>query len=181
LKVGTNDMVNSRKLIPLKQYEKNLTQLVQKIKKSGAKILLATILPVKDEYLFSRHERTLYDLPPSQKVQQANAVIRQIAKKEQIEIVDLYELFTKNGEVKTTADSWMQNEANTGYPDGVHPNGSGYEAIAKAILEVIRAKKLPETGIICFGDSITYGSKVPGAGTTEGQTYAAWLQKLLQP
>ena len=55
LMIGTNDM-NSRKYIPLPQYRENLSTLIKKIKGVNSQVLLMTICPFIDEYLFTRHD-----------------------------------------------------------------------------------------------------------------------------
>ena len=34
--------------------------------------------------------------------------------------------------------------------------------------------------VVCFGDSLTFGSGVKGAGTTEGEAYPAVLRRLFE-
>ena len=179
LKVGTNDMVNSKKMVPLAEYEQNLTTLVSRIKASGAPVLLLTPLPVDDAYLFTRHDRALYNKTPTDHIRHCLAVVRQVARTQQVGVIDTYQLFVDHGEPKRTADSWLQNESNANRPDGVHPNAAGYGAMARLVADYLHAHKLPTEGIICFGDSITYGLNVAGAGTTEGDSYPAQLAHLL--
>jgi lysophospholipase L1-like esterase len=75
--------------------------------------------------------------------------------------------------------SLLRNVANSGVPDGVHPTGDGYRVLASAIAQAILAGGLPHRRIACLGDSITNGQHVPGAGTAEGETYPAWLARIL--
>lgn len=60
LMIGTNDM-NSKKHVPLETYEQNLSKIITPIVKSGSKLLLMTILPAYEPYLFTRHEASFYD------------------------------------------------------------------------------------------------------------------------
>src|SRR5690606_34215404 len=59
LMVGTNDM-NSRKYVPLPDYTRNLDAIVSAIAGTGSAVLLLTILPVYEPYLFTRHPRDFY-------------------------------------------------------------------------------------------------------------------------
>src|SRR5690349_2116023 len=51
LMVGTNDM-NTKKHIPLPQYTANLDSLSQQIRQAGSELVLMTILPVYEPYLY---------------------------------------------------------------------------------------------------------------------------------
>lgn len=177
--VGTNDMVNSRKFVPLDEYERNLTDLVVRIKASKAKVLLMTLLPVDDQYVYLRHDPSLFTVPPSEKIRQANAVIQRVAAQQQVPVVDQYQLFVNHGETNRSADSWVQNEANAGLKDGLHPTAAGADALAKRLADSIKANKLPRDYVDCFGDSITYGQNLTGQGTATGQTYPARLKTMI--
>lgn len=65
------------------------------------------------------------------------------------------------------------------FTDNVHPTPAGYTVLASTVLKAYADNKLSKYTIVCFGDSITYGSQVEGAGSIEGDTYPAQLYKLL--
>jgi lysophospholipase L1-like esterase len=93
--------------------------------------------------------------------------------------VDLNVLFTVLGEIGPGAGCVLRNEANSKSADGVHPTATGYRLIATAVFEAIQAARLPHTKIVCFGDSITFGANMDGAGKVEGDTYPGYLARLL--
>ncbi len=173
--VGTNDM-HSQKYIPLEKYERNLCELVLKIKQSGSKVLMATILPVYEPYLLTRHASKFYQ--PEGVVgrrKQVNAVIRKVANQNECPCLDLEHRFLALGKIGTDPESLLQNEVNSGVKDGVHPTATGYRFIALAIYDAINQFLLPTKRIVCFGDSITFGD-----GSTDKNSYPAYLKKLLQ-
>lgn len=173
LMIGTNDM-NSRKYIPLQQYQTNLVTIVKKIKEVGSKLLLLTIPPAYEPYLFERHPKDFYNPEGYQARKDAvNRGIYEIAKKEMVGYLDIHHIFDKVGEVGLTAQSLIKNELNNGIKDGIHPTPDGYRVMAVAIYEYLIREELPTDKIVCFGDSITYG------GGVESKSYPTYLNELL--
>ena len=178
--VGSNDVLNSGNSVPLDKYRQNLTQLAQRITDSGSKLVLMTLPPCYETYLLERHPAKFFgEDGPAGRIAKANQIVRQIAEERDIPLVDVNELFTKIGKVGPTKESLMRNEVNAGARDGVHPTPEGYRHIADAILKVIRKNDLPTQHVVCFGDSITFGAHVLGAGTATGATYPAFLSRAL--
>lgn len=172
LMIGTNDM-NSRKHVPLEQYEKNLSQIISGIKGTGSKILLMTILPFYEPYLVTRHPADFYQPEgPVKRRMQVNEVIKNAAKKHKTHLLDLGMRFEAIGKVGTDKDSLIKNEVNSGSTDGIHPTSNGYRFIGLTVYDYIVYNNLPKTGIVCFGDSITHGN-----GPTD--SYPGYLKKLL--
>jgi hypothetical protein len=52
--------------------------------------------------------------------------------------------------------------------------------LASEIKKVIDAKNYPVSGIVCVGDSITYGAHMQQQGSVLGDTYPAELLRLLE-
>jgi lysophospholipase L1-like esterase len=174
LMVGTNDM-NSVKYVPIAQYENNLSTLVKTIKSSGSKVLLMTILPMYAEHLLTRHPASFYEPEGVQgRRRQVNDVIRKVADQQKVDFLDLGHRFSATGKIGTDKDSLIQNVANSNKTDGIHPTANGYRFIALGVYDYIIDHRLPETDIVCFGDSITKGD-----GTIDRDSYPAYLKKLL--
>lgn len=173
---GTNDMLNSAKLTPFQQYSNRLESLIQQIIKTNAKMILMTIPPFYEKYLLKRHDAGKYKpYTPLSRVVEANKIIKSLGEKYLIPIVDVYTIFSENGGVTEEESSLLRNVANAGTADGVHPTSKGYTLMALAIAKTIRQFKLPTTKIVCFGDSITYGT-----GVIRGiDDYPTQLYKLL--
>ena len=182
LMVGTNDMLNSGNSVPLDKYEANLNTLADKITGSGSRLVLMTIPPCHEPLLLTRHPAEFYARrSPGEKIEDANRVIRRIAKERKIPLVDLHRLFDRVGAVGESPESLIRNPANSGASDGVHPTPDGYRMIAVAVYQAICDHDLPTGRVVCFGDSITFGSGASQPGTTQGESYPAWLQRLLEP
>lgn len=174
LMAGTNDM-NSVKHIPLKKYEENLDRMAKMIIKSGSKLLMMTILPCYEPDLLTRHPATFYEPEGvSGRRKQINDMVKRIAKKHHAELLDLGLRFDAIGNIGTSKESLIQNEANSHKRDGIHPTANGYRFIGLAVYDYITAHKLPLSPIVCFGDSITKGD-----GSIDRNSYPAYLKKLL--
>lgn len=180
LMVGTNDALNHAKAVPLAEYRKNLSELVRRIRACGARVLLFTIPPCCEQYLLKRHPKSAYGPGgPSAAVDAVNRVVRELAGREKIPLVDVGLVFDRLGAVGTTAASLIRNPANSKAEDGVHPTPRGYAVIAAMAFQAIRDSGLPTNRIVCFGDSITFGANVKGQGTAMGETYPGQLAVLL--
>jgi lysophospholipase L1-like esterase len=179
LMIGTNDMLNLRNMLSVKEYEENYQKLISLIKKHS-KLILMTIPPVNSEYILKREDPKVYqNTSPQAKVDSANAVIRELAVKNKCHLVDLYKILQGCGGSTTDKASLFQNEANADINDGVHPTANGYLVIGTAVFQAVNLLEPKATSVVCFGDSITFGYKMQGQGTTQGQPYPAVLSRLL--
>jgi lysophospholipase L1-like esterase len=176
LMAGTNDM-NSRKHVPLEAYEKNMRDMVNMISNTGSNVLLMTILPAYEPYLYTRHPKEFY--APEGYVarrQAVNDVVRKIAVDTQQVLLEMGHVFERAANIGEEQNSLIENELNSGKTDGVHPTPEGYRLIGAVVYDCIIQRDLPQKKIVCFGDSITHGD-----GGTEGHSYPAYLKKLLVP
>lgn len=181
LMVGSNDVLNSGNAIPLPEYEKNLETLAKRIKEGGAELVIMTVLPCHVPYLLERHEKGFFGKGgPPERIAQANTAIRRLAKQYGIPVVEAHAIFSGIGEIGVSPESLLQNAANSGRRDGVHPTAEGYRILATAAFQTICAQGIRPKTIVCFGDSITFGAHVEGAGTATGKTYPAFLQRLMR-
>lgn len=171
---GTNDM-NSVKHVPLDQYRQNLTLLVKKIKDSGSELLLMTILPTYEPYLLTRHPAAFYQPEGvARRRKQVNDVIKEVAEKHKIHLLDMGQRFADIGKIGLDKESLIQNVANANKTDGTHPTPNGYRFMALSVFDYITDHQLPTNHIVCFGDSITHGD-----GSLDKESYPAYLLKLL--
>ena len=174
LMVGTNDM-NSKKYVPVNDFEKNLRSIVDRILKIKSQLVVMNLLPVYEPYLLTRHKAEFYQPEGhSGRLAQMNDLIERLAKEYTASFLNIHHLFKQIGNVGLDPSSLIKNEANSNVTDGLHPTADGYRVIAVALYEKIIDSKLPVEKIVCFGDSITRGDGVP-----EGQNYPAYLERLL--
>lgn len=179
--VGTNDMLNSRKMISYKEYKQNLEQITLKLKAEGSQVLLMSPPPVDSAYLFERHDKALYKESPNVIMDSVSHIIEEIASKNNVLYLNLFEMFQKMDLPKHNQDIYFRNAMNSGKRDGVHPTKIGYKLIGDRVFEFLSANKLLSKyrKILCFGDSITFGAGAKGGGTVTGDNYPSFLYQRL--
>ena len=173
---GMNDANNPRRRVPPSDYFNNMQAMIDKAKAAGIKnIILVTINPVNQEAL----QKRVGDHPGKNDLNayllKYDTLVRELAVKNHLELVDLRALCNKYGGGRNVKHSLIRVDANGGHNDGVHLTPSGYQKFAELFIPVFKEKISPGDVIVCFGDSITYGAHVKGAGTIYGETYPAWL------
>jgi lysophospholipase L1-like esterase len=174
---GMNDAMNSGNLLPLAEFEANLLTLVKKLTDSGVKtVALVTINPVIEEYVRARHPKH-----PQKEALQAclaryDQAVRTVAQAGKLPLIDLRAIVEKNGGPVVSEKSLIRCEKNGGGKDGVHLTPAAYALFGQRAFEVIGGRVKPGDTVVCFGDSLTFGAGVKGAGTVTGETYPAVLQ-----
>jgi lysophospholipase L1-like esterase len=176
--VGTNDMLNSRKMATYEEYALNLEAIVKLLKAINTEVLLLSPPTVDDQYLYERHDKKLFNETPNVKLDSVRHIVSRIARENQVYFIDIFQKFKDLNLPKHNEDLFIMNPKNSGHHDGVHPTRMGYFFIAENVYLFLKNNDLLNEGdkIVCFGDSITKGSKVKGSGTAEGETYPAYLQ-----
>lgn len=176
--IGTNDMLNLRNILTVQEYKKHYQELIDIIKKH-AKLMLMTIPPINVEYLKQRVDQTHYAPDgPQARVDSANAVVRELAAKNKCHLIDLNKILLACGGSTEDKESLFQNVPNFNINDGVHPTANGYKVIGTAVYQAIVNTYPDVNNIVCFGDSITFGYKMHGQGTIEGDSYPAVLNRM---
>ncbi len=173
LMVGTNDVLNSRKNISLREYEENVLKIIRRLKESSCAVVLMSIPPCIDQYLIDRHGSEYFkDYSPSEKVNIANKILRGIAIAEGLPQADIYKA------IELDKANFLRQVSNCGEPDGVHLMPDGYKVMAAEVFSAVKSLNTNFQKIVCLGDSITYGVYVPGAGTASGECYPGQLFNL---
>ena len=179
--VGTNDMLNSKKLVSYQAYEDYLERMVIRIKQMKSNVVLMTSPPADSVYLFKRHDKKLFKESPNMKLDSARNRVHHVAKKLSVHYLDLFQVFNDMNLPKHNSDLFFKNSSNSGAADGVHPTALGYRFIGEFVFRYLKENLLLKNPqkIICLGDSITYGSGMVGRGTATGDTYPAVLQDFI--
>jgi lysophospholipase L1-like esterase len=181
LMIGTNDMVNSRKMISIENYSSNLNKLIQRLKENNIDVVSVSPPPVDSVYLFQRHARELFMEAPNKKLEKISEILKEKALEKDLSFVDIFTRFSEMGIPIHNQDKVIRNVFNSGSADGVHSTPVGYQLIAQEIFNVlvIDGKIKRHIKIVCLGDSITFGAHVAGEGTASGETYPAYLNELI--
>ncbi len=104
-------------IVPLEEYEKNLTQLVERLKKTNAKLIFATTTPVPEKNVRNRRDAD---------VEAYNAAAIAIMKKHGIAVNDLYAV------AKSNLADWQKK-------DDVHFVDKGSQGLAEQVAKAIEA------------------------------------------
>jgi len=181
LMVGTNDMLNSRKMISYQKYSDNLNLIVKKLKAEGIEVLLMSPPPVDSSYLFMRHDKTLYKLAPNKIMASVSLIVEKITSINDVLFLNLFDKFIVLNLPKHNEDLFFRNAKNSGVKDGVHPTILGYHFIAENVFQFLKKNGYLKEGvkIVCFGDSITNGAGSKGTGTVIGENYPSFLSKMI--
>jgi lysophospholipase L1-like esterase len=176
---GMNDALNSGKLVPLADFRTNLQEMIDRAGKLPVKtLILVTPNPIVATYVQKRHPKhPQKDLAAW--LEEYDQVVRELAKKNHLPLADLRTCFLDAEPNVEAKDSLVRNIANSKSADGVHPTPAGYKVMAKLIADTLGDAVKPGDRVVCFGDSITFGAHVKGAGTATGETYPARLAALL--
>jgi lysophospholipase L1-like esterase len=59
----------------------------------------------------------------------------------------------------------------------VHLTAAAYALLGQSVFEAIGSRVQAGETVVCFGDSLTFGAGVQGAGTASCETYPAALQR----
>ncbi len=149
---GTNDgrVDAPKKHVPLAEYEKNLSTIIDRCVEAGAKVVLGTIPPIDPEPYFTRHVKADFDAAGGleKQIREYRAAALRVGEAKKVLIVDLNQLLLQD-------TSWRS-------PDGVHPtvegNGILAQLFAKEIKPLLNAANLDPNNHIGVG-----AKPIPGA------------------
>lgn len=179
--VGSNDMLNSKKLISFSQFRDNYQLMIDKMKAQNIKVLLMAPPPVDEAYVLERHEARFYTMGLNEKIDSAGSIVKELAIQNGLYFVNLNSTFKELGSPNRKESSLIINDLNRGIKDGIHPTEEGYELIGRTVSNYLQQNRLLDgvQKILCFGDSITFGSFMKGAGSSEGDTYPSALKRFI--
>jgi acyl-CoA thioesterase I len=108
--------------LPLNEYQKNMTEIIERCQNAGINILLLTATPIYEDT----------DNPENIELEKYNNALRQLAKEKKVVLCDLNKIFM----------SWYQKKANDENlltTDGVHMNPRGNRMMTLFILRALNA------------------------------------------
>jgi lysophospholipase L1-like esterase len=124
---GANDgrVDAPKKYVPLVEYEKNLSTIVERCLQAGAKVILGTMPPIDPEPYFTRHVKKDFDAIGGleKQIRDYRAAALRVGESKKIPVVDLNQLLLKES-------TWR-------LPDGVHPTEEGNRIIAQLFAKEI--------------------------------------------
>jgi lysophospholipase L1-like esterase len=127
LNCGLHDIKfkNGKYQVDPEKYEKNLKEIVTRIRGKGAKVVFATTTPIDDER--HKNRKTGFDRKDAD-VKKYNEIAAKVMKAENVPVIDLYAVVTKAGPKKVLRD------------DGTHYGTEGNLLLATAVVEGIQQR-----------------------------------------
>lgn len=119
---GVNDVWHGEKGVPLPEYKKNMTDIVDRCLDAKAKVLLLTATPIYEDL----------NSPENQKLRAYNEFLRELAKEKQLLLCDLFAAFETEYLQKLVRDNLLTT-------DGVHMKPRGNRLMARTILQTLGA------------------------------------------
>ena len=124
LSYGANDLAikENEQVVPPEKFTANLQTAVSKAKKTTSHIFLVSIIPISkriDGIIVASGK-----LRTNENVTTYNAIIAEIASKNNIEYIDLHSIF-------------LEDKENLISNDGVHPNEKGYQLISEFVKPIL--------------------------------------------
>ena len=178
LMIGTNDVVYKKKWQTPEQYAVHYRKICEQLKARGCKVILCTIPPCVENVANVHIQANKAEKAQlNTRILRMNDYIRSFGKEFGFAVYDYHKVFT--GDLESKA-SLMRVPANCGSRDGIHPNEAGYKLLAAELKKIIDENNYPKEGIVCVGDSITYGAHMKLQGSVFGDTYPAELLRLLE-
>ncbi len=166
---GVNDCLYPGHTVEPAEFRRNYTALLDRCRAIGAEVLIGTLPPQYVPYLIEQFpEIAAYPESPAERLAPVNAWLRGLG----IPLAD-FEAVVAGRPLGEAEDSFLQNVSNSGGRDGLHLTAEGAAAVAQCASEAIRRHHLPARNIVCFGDSLTYGT-----GLRRNETYPARLALL---
>ncbi|MCK3685736.1 GDSL-type esterase/lipase family protein [Maribellus sp. YY47] len=180
--VGTNDLLNTRKMLSVGEYYNNMDLLTDSLLRHNISVIVVSPPTADSLHLFERHDSTLYPATPMKLLEAGSDTLRALCEKKDLVFVDLFSHLKEMGIPEHERDQIIRNRANSDSNDGIHFTKEGNYLLARFIYEHLVANfdGPGSLKIVCFGDSITCGVFMEGKGTTEGDTYPAVLKRLIK-
>lgn len=121
---GPTDRVEPR--IPVKEYRENLVALIRETRRQGARPILCTPNPMTPAYPYAGKGAYAKSPDINFALKPFVAAAREVALQEVVELVDIYAVFERTPNWETL------------FPDGIHPNATGLDLLARAVKIALR-------------------------------------------
>jgi lysophospholipase L1-like esterase len=122
LSCGVNDVWHGAKGVPLEEYKKNITAIVDRCTEAGVRVVILTATPIKEQ-----------DNENNQKLAGYNAFLKELAAERKLPLADLNAAMWE--ELKTPPEQRPAGDYLT--TDGVHMNPLGDAVMATGVLEAL--------------------------------------------
>jgi lysophospholipase L1-like esterase len=119
LSCGVNDVWHGARGVPLEDYKKNITEIVDKCQAANIKVMILTSTMIKEDQ----------SNPENQKLEGYNAFLRELAGQKKCLLADL------NADMQAALKAAPEHKGNYLTRDGVHMNPLGNQMMATGVLK----------------------------------------------
>jgi lysophospholipase L1-like esterase len=121
-------------------------------------VALVTIHPVIEAYVKERHPKHPQRADMQAWLAAYDQGVRRVAQARKLGLIDWRSRVEKQGGASVSADSLLRCVANGGGRDGVHLTAQAQALLGRCVFEAVGAGVKAGETVVCFGDSLTFGS-----------------------
>jgi lysophospholipase L1-like esterase len=164
---GGNDALNPGAFVAIDAYVANMAWMIDQARAHDIVPVVSTILHVDTARLRAQHQ-ALGPEEPNDRIDRYNRALLEMIREKQVALADFAQALDAAGG-PTPAMS----------PDGLHLTAAGNRLLAQTFF---RAMPLDiSRGVVCLGDSLTYGVPLRTAAIDSDETYPAQLENDVLP
>lgn len=165
---GGNDALNPGAHVPLEDYAANMAWMLDQALAHGIVPVVATVLHVDTARMRAQQFPFRGAEKPNALIDRYNRALLAVARERQVAVADFAQALDAAGGPSAQMS-----------PDGLHLTAAGNRLLAQTFFRAMPAE-LPG-GVVCFGDSLTYGVPLRTAARDSDETYPAQLERDFLP
>jgi lysophospholipase L1-like esterase len=162
---GGNDALNPGAFVAVDEYAANMAWMIDEARAHDIVPVVSTILHVDAARLRTQHQPQASE-DPNEVIDRYNRALLHMAQEKRVAVADFAQALDAAGG-PTPAMS----------PDGIHLTAKGYGLLAQTFFQALPVDV--SRGVVCLGDSLTYGVPLRTAQKESDETYPAQLERLL--
>lgn len=164
---GGNDALNPGASVALDDYAANMAWMVDQALAHGIVPVVATVLHVDTDRLRAQHQTNEPAEAPNDLIDRYNRALLTVARERQVAVADFAQALDAAGGPTPALST-----------DGLHLTAAGNRLLAQTFFQVMPLE-LPR-GVVCLGDSLTYGVPLRTPTQDSEETYPAQLERLFR-
>nr|WP_161883787.1 GDSL-type esterase/lipase family protein [Deinococcus alpinitundrae] len=164
---GGNDALNPGAFVALSDYAANMAWMIDQALAHGIVPIVATVLHVDTARLRAQHQTSGAE-EPNDLIDRYNRALLAVARERQVTVADFARALDAAG--------GPTPEMST---DGLHLTATGNRLLAQTFFQAMPPGIVG--GVVCLGDSLTYGVPLRTAEQDSDETYPAQLERDFLP
>jgi len=164
---GGNDALNPGAFVALDDYAANMAWMIDQALAHGIIPIVATVLHVDTSRLRAQHQTSGAE-EPNDLIDRYNRALLAVAREKQVTVADFAQALDAAG--------GPTPEMST---DGLHLTAAGNRLLAQTLFQAMPSELAG--GVVCLGDSLTYGVPLRTAAQDSDETYPAQLEREFLP